>query len=71
MPRMDGYAATRAIRAMERPDGKCIPILAMTANAFSEDVEKSREAGMNGHISKPIDLAEVYRTLSAALGGGM
>ena len=56
---------------MERPDGKCIPILAMTANAFSEDVEKSREAGMNGHISKPIDLAEVYRTLSAALGGGM
>ena len=56
---------------MERPDGKRIPILAMTANAFSEDVEKSREAGMNGHISKPIDLAEVYRTLSAALGGGM
>lgn len=71
MPRMDGYAATRAIRAMERPDGKRIPILAMTANAFSEDVEKSREAGMNGHISKPINLAEVYRTLSAALGGGM
>lgn len=54
MPEMDGYEATRAIRALAREDAGTIPILAMTANAFDEDVEKSQKAGMNGHLSKPI-----------------
>ena len=55
MPVMDGYEATRAIRAGIHPDAKTIPIVAMTANAFSEDVQKSIDAGMNAHISKPVD----------------
>ena len=54
MPVMDGLSATRAIRAMDRPDAVSIPIIAMTANVFDEDVERSREAGMNAHLSKPI-----------------
>lgn len=56
MPEMDGYEATRAIRALAREDARTIPILAMTANAFDEDVEKSKAAGMNGHLSKPIEI---------------
>lgn len=67
MPHMDGYAATRAIRAMERQDAKTIPILAMTANAFAEDAEKSRQAGMDAHIPKPLDIATVYATLNEIL----
>ena len=56
MPRMNGYDAARAIRQMtERPDGRTIPIVAMTANAFAEDVQAALEAGMNEHLSKPID----------------
>lgn len=55
MPRMNGYEATRAIRHMEnRPDGKNIPIIAMTANAFAEDVQAALDAGMNAHLAKPI-----------------
>ncbi len=67
MPVMDGYEATRTIRAMDRPDASAIPILAMTANAFYEDVEKSLGSGMNGHISKPIDLKEVFEKIGTAL----
>lgn len=63
MPNMDGYEATRRIRAMDRPDAESIPIFAMTANAFSEDIDKSKEAGMNAHISKPIDVAQLYREM--------
>jgi CheY-like chemotaxis protein len=55
MPVMDGLDATRAIRALERPDAKTVPILALTANAFDEDVRNSLEAGMNAHMSKPVD----------------
>ena len=54
MPHMDGYEATRCIRALGRSDAQKVPIFAMTANAFAEDVQKSREAGMNAHISKPV-----------------
>ncbi len=64
MPVLDGYGATRQIRAMDRPDAHSVPILAMTANAFSEDVERSRENGMNGHLSKPIDLDALYAELA-------
>lgn len=67
MPRMDGYEATRRIRAMERADARTIPIFAMTANAFAEDEEKSRQAGMNIHISKPLDVKVVYERLSSFL----
>ncbi|MDR1206492.1 MAG: response regulator [Peptococcaceae bacterium] len=55
MPEMDGYAATRSIRALELPRSKDIPIIAMTANVFREDIEKCLEAGMNDHLGKPLD----------------
>ena len=57
MPVMDGLEATRRIRSGENPLGRTIPILAMTANAFLEDMQKSREAGMDEHLSKPVDIA--------------
>lgn len=57
MPVMDGLEATRRIRSSENPLGKTIPILAMTANAFLEDMQKSKEAGMDEHLSKPVDIA--------------
>ena len=63
MPVMNGLEATEAIRAMERADAKRIPIIAMTADAFSEDVSKCLEAGMNGHAAKPLDMPELLRTL--------
>jgi len=59
MPKMDGYTSTRGIRALDVPKAKTIPILAMTANVFREDVEKCLEAGMNDHIGKPIDRDEL------------
>ena len=55
MPVMNGLEAVKHIRAMDRPDAKNVVILAMTANAFSDDVERSRQAGMNEHLSKPLD----------------
>jgi len=63
MPVMDGYDATRKIRSLDIPKAKSIPIIAMTANVFREDVEKCLEAGMNGHIRKPIDLDEMINVL--------
>lgn len=67
MPMMDGLQATVNIRHWDRPDAKTIPIIAMTANAFDEDVEKSRAAGMNAHLSKPIDPELMYSTLQHAI----
>lgn len=67
MPVMDGYEATRIIRSLDREDGREIPILAMTANAFSEDKAKSMACGMDGHISKPIDLKEVVEKIERVL----
>lgn len=67
MPNMNGYQAAETIRAMDRQDALDIPILAMTANAFSEDVEKSLNSGMNGHISKPINLEEVFEKIARVL----
>ena len=68
MPVMNGYEATRAIRALPgRPDGEKIPIVALTANAFAEDVQNSMSAGMNAHISKPIVMDELLKTMARLL----
>ena len=64
MPEMDGCEAARVIRSLERGDASEIPIIAVTANAFAEDVAQTTEAGMNAHISKPIDFDELYRVLN-------
>ncbi len=69
MPVMDGCTAARAIRALDRPDAAGVPIIAATANAFAEDIAKTTEAGMNGHISKPIDFAVLNRTLARLIKG--
>ena len=66
MPEMNGYEATQAIRALPGEQSK-VPILAMTANAFSEDVAKAKEVGMNGHIAKPIDIPQMMRTLAEVI----
>lgn len=63
MPEMNGYEATRIIREMKRPDAETIPIIAMTANAFAEDVQASVDAGMTAHVSKPIDVDIMRNTL--------
>lgn len=67
MPRMDGYESTLRIRALQRADAQTIPIFAMTANAFAEDEEKSRKAGMNVHISKPLEVKALYEKLNLFL----
>lgn len=63
MPKMDGLEATAAIRALDRADAAKIPILALTANAFDEDVQRSLQVGMNAHLSKPVDPDQLYQTL--------
>ena len=67
MPVMNGYDAARGIRALENPKLAQIPIIAMTANAFTEDIKAAEEAGMNGHVAKPIDVAKMMETLTAVL----
>ena len=69
MPVMDGYEATKTIRKMTDDRKKNIPVIAMTANAFSEDIRKAKEAGMNAHVAKPIDVKKMVQTLSEVLGG--
>lgn len=63
MPHMTGYEATKAIRGLDHPDAMLIPIIAMSADAFSDDVHRCLECGMNAHIAKPIDIAELSRLL--------
>ena len=67
MPVMDGITATRAIRALERPDAAAIPIIAMTANVFDDDVESTRKAGMNAHLGKPVEPERLYDTLAGIM----
>ena len=67
MPEMDGLEATRRIRAMNRIDAKTIPIIALTANAFDEDVQQSMQAGLNAHLSKPVDPDVLFETLEGLL----
>ncbi|MEG2214868.1 MAG: response regulator [Oscillospiraceae bacterium] len=69
MPEMNGYEAARAIRLSSHPQAATIPIIAMTANAFSEDVSAALAAGMNDHVAKPIDTNALYSTLGKYLGG--
>ena len=64
MPVMDGLAATSAIRAIPRPDAGTIPIIAMTANAYDDDVKRCIDAGMNAHLAKPVDPQKLYQTLA-------
>ncbi|MEF9878966.1 MAG: response regulator [Clostridia bacterium] len=63
MPVMDGLTASKSIRQMRKEDAKTIPIIAMTANAFEEDIEKTKASGMNAHLTKPIEPAIMYQTL--------
>ncbi len=63
MPVMDGLSATKAIRALNRPDAGTVPIIAMTANAFAEDAQKCLEAGMNAHLAKPLDIEKVKKII--------
>ncbi len=67
MPVMDGLDATRSIRGMEREDCHRVPIVAMSANAFDDDLKKSVECGMNGHLSKPVEVDKLYRTLDEVI----
>ena len=68
MPKMNGYEATKAIRSLQnRSDADTIPIIAMTANAFAEDVQASLDSGMNGHLSKPIVMDEVIKAIARNL----
>ena len=68
MPVMDGYTASREIRALADEKKSSIPIIAMTANVFAEDIQKAKEAGMNAHIAKPLDIAKMTETLKEILG---
>ncbi|MCM1540111.1 MAG: response regulator [Blautia sp.] len=67
MPVMDGYEATRAIRSSDHPEAKSIPIIAMTANAFEEDVQNALNAGMNAHTAKPVDMGKLKATIARLL----
>ncbi len=69
MPIMDGYETTRRIRASRRDDAATVPVVAMTADAFAEDVRAAREAGMNAHLAKPLDIARLAETLHAVTNG--
>ena len=67
MPEMDGLEATQTIRAMDRPDAKTIPIIALTANAFDEDVQRSLQAGLNAHLTKPVQPENLFETLESLI----
>ena len=63
MPVMDGYEAARAIRALDRDDAESVPIIALTADAYEEDVKKCLAAGMNGHVAKPVEPEILYAAM--------
>ena len=63
MPVMSGYEATRMIRSLDRADAKAVPIIALSANAFEEDVAMAKDAGMNEHLAKPIDINKMFKVM--------
>jgi len=65
MPVMSGYEAARVIRSLDRPDAKTVPIIALSANAFEEDIALAKDAGMNGHLAKPVDIRKMFRLMSS------
>jgi CheY-like chemotaxis protein len=67
MPVMDGLEATTVIRGMDREDSKTIPIIALTANAFDEDVQRSLQAGLNAHLTKPVEPDALFATLESLI----
>ena len=67
MPEKDGLEAPQMILAMDRPDAKSIPIIALTANAFDEDVQRSMQAGLNAHLSKPVQPDTLFETLESLI----
>ena len=69
MPVMDGKTAARAIRALDRADARLIPIFAVSADAYQENIEECLAAGMNAHIAKPVDADSLVNTLSQFVGG--
>ena len=69
MPVLDGYQATKQLRGLERADAKKIPVIAMTADAFEEDVKMCLEVGMNDHVAKPIEPQKLYMALARAIQG--
>lgn len=71
MPKLNGYEATKLIRDSGCCNARSIPIIAMTANAFREDIEAALEAGMNDHIAKPVDVTVLYHTLEKTLSGSL
>ena len=70
MPVMNGYEATRRIRSLDRPDAKSVPIIAMTANAFREDIEKALDAGMDDVATKPLDIGLLLKKIEQIGKGG-
>ena len=70
MPVTDGLESAKEIRKLEREDAKTVPIIALTANAFEEDIKNSAEAGMNAHLVKPIDAELLYKTLFRLINAG-
>ncbi len=67
MPEMDGLEATRRIRQSGHADAKTVPIIALTANAFDEDVQRSMQAGLNAHLSKPVEPEALFETLESLI----
>ena len=65
MPVMSGYEAARVIRGLDRADAKTVPIIALSANAFEEDIALAKDAGMNGHLAKPVDIRKMFRLMSS------
>ena len=70
MPKMDGCEAARNIRVLSRPDARAVPIIAVTANAFAEDIAATTAAGMDAHVSKPIDFKILEQTMENLMDGG-
>ena len=68
MPVMSGYEASRVIRSLEREDAKTVPIIALSANAFEEDVALAKDAGMDAHLAKPVDIRKMFKVMNRLRG---